>query len=233
LGQLDPPWHVRDPAALATLENELATAYPTLHVVSTAERVLIKGAFPVRDGTEVLDWYSVEIELAPDHPRTLPRVREVGGRIPWILDRHVLSDGSACVVLPDAYWLENPTGRVSIPEFLVGPVRDFFLGQSVVDLGYPWPQGEWAHGARGLVQHYTKTLGVESIDRICQILLATAKPLKGHLPCLCGSGRRYRDCHRAQVNLVRDRVPQSVVLWTIEVLLKHLEASRGTTPSPK
>ncbi len=214
------------------MENELASEYPTLRVVSTADRVLIKGAFPVRDGAEVLDWYAVEIELASDHPKSLPRVREVGARIPWLLDRHVLSDGTACVVLPDAYWLENPTGRVSIPGFLAGPVRDFFLGQSVVELGDPWPQGEWAHGAKGVVQHYTKMLEVNSIEQICRILLTTAKPLKGHLLCPCGGGRRYRDCHRAKVTVLRDRVPQHIVLRAIEILLNHLDSTRAKTSSP-
>lgn len=231
MGQLDPPWHVRDPEALAALENEVASEYPTLRVLSTAERVLIKGAYPVRNGAEVLDWYSVEIELGPDHPKALPRVREIGGRIPWNIDRHVLSDGSACVVLPDAYWLDNPTGEVSIRAFLAGPVRDFFLGQSLVALGDPWPQGEWGHGAKGIVQHYAKTLQVDSVDRVCRLLLATVKPLKGHLPCPCGSGQRYRKCHRNQLNLIRERVPKGRILRTLEILLKDMEASLAKVTS--
>ncbi len=96
--------------------TELAEAYPTLHVVVAGERVTLKGSYPVCDGAEVLDWYSVEVTLATNHPAALPTVREVGGRIPWLLDRHVRCDGSACVVLPDAArnlrWSTGPPRRM-------------------------------------------------------------------------------------------------------------------------
>jgi len=51
---------------------------------------------------QVLDRYSVELQLARNHPAGLPVVRETGGRIPRHIDRHLLAaDGTACVLLPD------------------------------------------------------------------------------------------------------------------------------------
>lgn len=231
MGAVNQPWHIRGPDALRALENELADAYPTLHVVVAGEDVTLKGSYPVRDGAEVLDWYSVEVTLAPNHPAALPKVQEVGGRIPWLLDRHVLPDGSACVVLPDAYWLSNAPGKVSVLEFLSGPMRDYYLGQSLVELGEPWPQGEWAHGTKGIVQHYSAFFGVGRVASICGLLLGATKLTKGHLPCPCGSGERYRNCHRARVQRVAERIPQAVLWRALELLALELRGSSATPPA--
>lgn len=68
----------------------------------------------------MLDRYSVELQLARNHPAGLPVVRETGGRIPRHLDRHVLSNGTACVLIPD-----GGTGRVR-----VGTVRSYAIATS-------------------------------------------------------------------------------------------------------
>jgi hypothetical protein len=221
MGGVKQPWHVRDPAALRTLEADLAREFPTLHVVVSGDLVVLKGAFEVRDGAEVLDWYSVEIELLPDHPKCLPVVRETGGRIPWVLDpHHVLPNGRACVVLPDAYWLENATGEVSLLEYLRGPLHQYFVGQCLVETGDPWPRGEWAHGPKGMFEHYASVFGTQDVWAVCRLMFAALKPMKGHLSCPCGSGHRYRRCHRDLVLRIRSRVPLGLVARALEFFLE-------------
>lgn len=223
MGRVNLPWHVRDPAALRVLEADLAREYPALHVVASADRVVVKGPFEVRDRGEVLDWFSVEIELLPDHPKCLPVVRETAGRIPWVLDpHHVLPDGSACVVLPDAYWLENATGEVSLLEYLRGPLHEYFVGQCLVELGEPWPRGEWAHGAKGMLEHYSSVFGTLDLRAVCRLLLAALKPMKGHLPCPCGSGQKFRRCHRDIVFRITARVPLGFVARALKAFVDAL-----------
>ncbi len=225
---MNQPWHVRDPAALRSLEADLAREYPTLHVVASGDRVVVKGAFEVRDGDEVLDWFSVEIELHPDHPKCLPVVRETGGRIPWVLDpNHVLPDGRACVVLPDAYWLENATGEVSLLEYLRGPLHQYFVGQCLVELGEPWPSGEWAHGAKGMFEHYSSVFRTQDLKTVSRLLFAALKPMKGHVACPCGSGQRFRRCHRDVVHRIRDRVPLGFVA---QALRAFIDANKIVNP---
>lgn len=224
-------WHVRDPAALRALEADLAREYPALHVVVSADRVVVKGPFEVCDHGEVLDWFSIEIELLPDHPRCLPMVRETAGRIPWVLDpHHILPDGRACVVLPGAYWLENATGEVSLLEYLRGPLHEYFVGQCLVELGEPWPRGEWAHGAKGMFEHYSSEFGTCDIRAVCRLMFAALKPMKGHLPCPCGSGHRYRRCHRDVVHRISSRVPLGFVTRALEYFLEagRKSASAGS-----
>ena len=62
-------------------------------------------AFAVMFEGQVLDRYSVELQLPRNHPAGLPVVRETGGRIPRDIDRHIITaDGTACVLLPDERW---------------------------------------------------------------------------------------------------------------------------------
>lgn len=139
------PWHERDPGALPRLEHLVTATYPTLHVVVADGVVHLLGTFPVRHGVVEIDRFAIDVVLSSDHPRDLPAIYETGGRIPRTADRHMNGDGSACVVLPDAYWLENETGQVDVVHLLAREVHNYFLGQAAVEAGDPWPFGEWPH----------------------------------------------------------------------------------------
>jgi len=136
-------------------------------------------------------------------------VRETGGRIPWIIDRHVLPDGSACVCLPADYFLRHP-GPFDLLAFLDGPVCGYFIGQALVEQGEPWPQGEWRHGNDGLNDWYREFLDGLSPRQLRAYLETLAvQELKGHLLCPCGSGRRLRSCHLPFLRLLRRAIPVS------------------------
>jgi hypothetical protein len=91
---------------LDRIRSELAVRFPSLHIFA-ADRV-IRGTLPIEhDGVE-LDRFLVEVELTRLEA-DLPIVREIGGRIPRLRDlRHINADGSACVCLPEDYFLKFP-----------------------------------------------------------------------------------------------------------------------------
>lgn len=189
------PWHRDDPTRFAKEKAEVEAEYPELHFRITGDMVFVYGTFPVRFEGQTLDRYSVEVALGRDHPKTLPIVREVGGRIPWIADRHVNTNGTACVLLPDERWTVWPD-ESTILDFLNGPLRNFFLGQSLVEQGKPWPFGQWDHGASGIREYYAELLGTDDVQVIRGYLeCLAAKKIKGHWSCPCGSGKRLRECH--------------------------------------
>jgi len=200
-------WHRRNPALFEKEKSEVEAHYPELHFQAVGEVVLVRGTFPIVSDREVLDRYSVEIALARDHPKSLPSVREVGGRIPWTSDRHInRSDGTACVLLPDERWKVWPPGSTFL-DFLNGPVHHFFLGQSLVEQGDPWPFGQWGHGAVGVREYYCELLGTQDTQVIRQYLeCLAAKKVKGHWSCPCRSGKRLRDCHMATVLNLREKI---------------------------
>lgn len=182
-----------------------------LDLFLTDSKAEIRGTFPVRDDAGgTLDEYSVSIELPPRYPDSLPIVRETAGRIPQTLNRHVLiTTGTCCVLLPDARWEEHPIGA-PFSEYLAGPLRNFFIGQSIVELGGDWPFGERAHGNDARLDYYRELFGTASDTVVRRFLEAVAWPhQKGRVNCPCGSGRRLRKCCSAKVYDLRTKLPRT------------------------
>jgi hypothetical protein len=179
----------------------------------------VRGTFPVRSlEGRVLDRYRVSIELLVDYPRSLPIVREIGGRIPWKVEFHVDFDGKACVLLPDDRWRCFPEGA-PFRQFLDGPVHDFFLGQSLVALGGDWPFGEWSHGADGVYEYYRELLQTDDARTVCRFLYVLGKlNLKLHWDCPCASGRKIARCCQARIRDLRRKTPPAVARSALERL---------------
>lgn len=179
------------------LRSELKNEHPSLHVITVDGGYVIRGAYAINHSGTELDRFIIEIDLRRDLISNLPLVREIGGRIPQTIDRHINPNGSCCVCLPEDYFLRHP-GRFEILEFLNGPIRSFFVGQALVERGGAWPHGELAHGHDGREQwlkDFFKSLTSQQLRAYLEIL-SVAK-IKGHLTCPCGSGKRLRTCHFA------------------------------------
>lgn len=178
--------------------------YPTLHIV---EDECIRGSLPIEEGGNELDRFSVEIDFSPLQQGLLPKVSETGGRIPCHEDRHInVKDGTACVCLPEDYFLRHP-GPFDPVTFLDGPVRDFFIGQALVARGDPWPHGEWKHGDNGRKDWLDEFLKKQSpVELRTYLELLAHKELKGHHLCPCGSHKKIRNCHLQFLKLLRTAI---------------------------
>ena len=120
------------------LQREVETKFPDLTVSFTGTRIYIRGAFPVVHEGKVLDRYQIEIEWS-DSDIEVPVLRETGGRIPWTADRHMSQGGIACLFVPEE-WLVRSREERTVIHYLEGPVRNYFLWQSLYERGEspPW-----------------------------------------------------------------------------------------------
>ena len=163
--------------------------------------------------------YQIEIDVPPDSLTGLPTVREVGGAVPRTAERHVSADGSLCVMLPDAYWLDRP-GGMSLVEFIDGPLRGYLAGQSLVAMGEVWPAGEWAHGIVGKVQFYARELGATSIGKLRRLLKLASRPeTPRRWDCPCGSKLQVGRCHGPKVDRIRSRIPPALLAGALDELI--------------
>jgi len=212
-------WQRENPGLYETERAEVQARFPGLHFLEEDNRVYVRGSFPVLFEGQALDHYSVELELARNHPAGLPIVRETGGRIPRHSDRHINADtGIACVLIPDERWRLWPSGS-SLLSFLTGPLHSFFLGQTMVEEGEPWPFGQWAHGAKGIFQFYRELLRTADLRvMIAYLDCLSAKKIKGHWPCDCKSGRKLRDCHINQVKMLRENIARKDAQVSLGIL---------------
>jgi hypothetical protein len=200
------PWHKANPALLAKIRADVEREYPDLRVFEADHMIYVEGAFSLICEGETVDRYEIKLRLPPDFPDSIPALQETAGRIPRKPCRHVNPNGDACPIVPEE-WLLRPD-HDSILSFLNGPVRNFFLGQSLVEQGEPWPFGERPHGFDGLFQAYGEMLGTTDRARIRSYLECLSKEtIKGHWGCPCGSGKRLRNCHLNEVRALRERIP--------------------------
>ena len=200
-------WHRDDPTLYEKEKAEVEAYFPELRFAVENDLVYVRGSFAVIFEGQVLDRYLVELQLARNHPTGLPTVRETGGRIPHYLDRHINTvDGTACVLIPDERWRLWPVGA-SLLKFLTGPLHSFFLAQTMIEEGEPWPYGQWAHGAKGVFQYYRELLMTSDLRVMTTYLdYLASKKVKGHWDCPCKSGKKLRHCHFGQIKDLRDKI---------------------------
>jgi len=212
------PWY-RSSRELSRVKAEVLSRHPALTFKEVDGRVIVYGVFEIREGKVLHDKLVIEVELARDSARGIPVVRETGGRIPRTADRHVnTEDGSLCVVLPDAYWYHHTRG-LTFADFLDGPLRAHLAGQLLVELGEPWPAGEWGHGINGILEFYFEVLRTKEPKPFVGLLGLLARPeVKGHWACPCGSGELLRKCHGPRILHLRARIPQKLAKRALDLL---------------
>lgn len=212
--------HQRSPGPLtseadrrAELLGEISDAlidHPHLRVTEGREfPILVEGQLLLESSLGPFDIYSIRIEMGKAFPIIPPLVIETEGRIPCDIDRHA-SSGLCLEVWP--VWLaSNPTPTFAM--VLEGPIRNFLLSQTIFERTGEWPFGERAHGDTGTIDAISELLGVEPPDfqQSAALILALCLWPNGHTSCRCGSGRRFRDCHRAQLEPLRTRLPKEVL----------------------
>lgn len=185
--------------------------FPDLQMVERDDQLVLTGVYPLIDNGRVVDRYHIEVLVPAGGPRDgIPVVKETAERIPWTPERHMNGDGSACLFVPEDFWYEHPQG-MDLLSFLKGPVLAFFVSQSLIERGEPWPYGARPHGNEGIVDFYAAFLGTSDPARIKACLkMIIDKKLKGHRHCPCGSGRPLRDCHVSVLQRLRSRIPRDV-----------------------
>lgn len=191
---------------LIDLERAVQEKQPDLRLVLQGDTPSFRGSFQLANDGVVFDRFLIKIAFQDGICRP-PRIEEIGGRLPKHRDRHVFEDGSICTEVPELTLLRG----YSLVSYLDGPVRNYFLGQILVEQGQKWPFGEWDHGKPGLLQAYGEVLGVKDEQQIRWFLDCLGhKKVKGHWSCPCRSGKRIRDCHMPAIRQLQDVVSPSI-----------------------
>lgn len=173
---------------------------------------LLEITVEIKDDVDaIFDLYVVQIEPTIKYPYAFPICREVSNLIRLSPEWHLNSDSSFCITVPQIAEQASFHG-ITVSTFLEKWLLPYLCAQSYRRKNGYYPGGEYAHGSLGIFQFYFQAVS-ESVDDVFLVLnwlLSGANPLGRTNECFCGSGRKYRHCHKKAIvnlkNLSRERL---------------------------
>jgi len=180
---------------------------PELTATLLPDRIAVSGIFVCVSDDGPFDRFEIEMEISSLFPKKEPRLFEVAGRIPRIIERHIFtSTGCCCLGLWEAWLLKTETANFE--SYLLGPVTSYFVSQYLFEMTGEWPFGEQGHSIEEIALTYSEALGLPpEADQRAYLRLLTLPLLTGNPLCPCGSGARVRNCHWGIIRQQRLRVP--------------------------
>lgn len=171
--------------------------YPGLSYTKTADGYEVTGLLffsASHNGVTIQDEYQLIIRVPLDYPKSLPMVFECGEKIPRDFE-HVSHDDTLCLGIP----MEIRKSMIE-DSSLIGFV-DRYLVSYLYSASYyrkygVYPYGERAHGVAGIYEYYFELFQTENRTLVHKLLLIIYQDkYRGHVPCVCGSEFKLRDCH--------------------------------------
>jgi hypothetical protein len=209
------------------VESDIKNAlsfYPDLKMESKEGALFLKGEIELLhpESKLFIDSFSVEIEFTADFPRRFPKVREVGGKIPHDLDRHVnVANGNILCLSPEPEEIIRCKNGITTKWFLDEVLNPRLGEEYLVNHGGKYLR-EYPHGYNGSWKFYMNEINSNDPAFILLFLEMTLRKgfPKGYKTCPCGSGKKFKNCHQSsyfKLSMLGDRY----LNWQIEKLKLH------------
>jgi len=199
----------------------LSNKYPGLSVTRENGVKIISGEFDLWASYKEVtlrDSYQIRIELQSSLVSDLPTVIETDGRIKKLAennnipinDLHTYDNNQICLCVKPSEATFFPKG-FSFQDFIELLVVPFFYAQKYFEEYKIWPWDSYSHGALGWFEWYNdqneltrkstecfiENLRNNHVWNVIEKELSKKGGVKGHHICLCGSKKRYRNCHNS------------------------------------
>ncbi len=183
--------------------DEIVSHYPGLKIVKNELEVFLSGEIDIYDEDNCfLDSYKVEIYPSANYPFKFPIVFEVASKIPKNVDWHIYEDkGNCCIkVMPEETIICSD--GITLKQFIEQQLKPYLFNQTFRrENGYFI--NERSHGIKGSIEYFGDVLATSDIKKIEYLLgyiLFKDEPNRV-ANCFCGSGKKYRKCHRESYKL--------------------------------
>jgi hypothetical protein len=193
------PWYRLYPERFAA-EQQIVSDHPsslTMRIDHERQRVLIEGKlrYPTPSGNEQV--VAIRIILAREHPYDPPIAEDVDTRFPQTADFHKIPDTDRLCIWfrPAARWSTTKSALDDYLSDVVLHVHRQLVYEANPSAGWPGP----AH-AHAITDAYLEILrDILGSQHVAESLAArwrSGQPLDAYEPCPCGSGKKWRWCHR-------------------------------------
>jgi len=190
--------------------DELLDKNPLLSMRFCDNTAIITGVYSIYERLEEYDmelyedFFDIEIRVEDDFPKSIPKVKELGHRVRSVSYEHINPDGTLCLEVDTKILIDlnkNPTLLYFSEEF----IKTYFISFLFFKRHGKFPFGERSHGEDGYLEFYSELFSITNKEAARKLLsLLFNGGLKGHVLCSCDSGRRYRNCHREQINILME-----------------------------
>lgn len=203
---------------LILFQNEatcIGDYFPTLiYAVEENGHPYVMGSIELADENgSIIDTYRIKMVPTEDYPYRFPFVYELDGRIPINIDWHIFPDGHCCIKAYTEEILICNQG-LTLAGFIQNEVVPYFFNQKHRELcGYFLK--ERSHDQTGNLQFLYeafKTTDKSVIRRCLAFILQRQEPNRVSL-CFCGSGDKYRRCHRDTYRLLCQLSDSDLIIY--------------------
>lgn len=189
-------------------EGLLAEKY---NLALNANPLCLTGTLPLlgQQG-ELIDAYEIQIVPTEAYPGEFPLVYETGGRLPPNIDWHIYPDGHFCIkAWPEEILICNQS--LTLLSFIEEQVIPYLFNQKHRE-EYGYFLNERSHGTAGNLEFFKDLFRTDKLSLISEYLDFIARKEKPNrvAQCFCGSGIKYRKCHREAYQLLSS-LPDDVI----------------------
>lgn len=175
----------------------------------------IFGSLKLTDERGIIeDTYQIEIKAVQDYPNSFPLVFETGGRIPRNVDWHIFEDkGNCCIASPPEEIIICNSG-LTLLSFIDNQVKNYFYSQIFRNQNGYFLK-ERSHGNKGWIEFFEETFMTDNIFNIEFGLnqIVEGKRINRVSICFCGSGKKYRKCHKKSYDTLSNLSLDNIILF--------------------
>lgn len=174
--------------------DKLLNNQPGLEKIDIGEEYIIQGKYIYSldyNGHVAQGEKNIEIKVHKDFPNSIPKFYVFD--YPEQID-HIYEDNEVCLATIGEliYFLnEHPSLLAFIEKF----VNAFIYTIDWFEIYKTYPFGDRKHGYRGLLDYYLNDLMLSKDQYRVMIRMILHNKYRGHHSCICGSGKRLRNCH--------------------------------------
>ncbi len=204
---------------------EVGKVYKSLSLIRGGGHPFLRGQLAIVDEEDTL-WhtYDVEIHHTENYPKSFPIVYETGGAIQRIADWHINSDGSCCLDNEFSQQIKCFKG-IKLIDFIRNELLPWLANQSYRRVTGNYVNGEQGHGDIGRIEFFMLELKAPNL-KVCvewMIELAKRQKLPRQATCFCGSGNKWRHCHKPIFEKLQP-ISSVALAWAIRRFLSFLNS---------
>ena len=206
--------------------QEVVRAYPGLTISKESNGDYLEGFIGINLQDNRDFQFRIKIEYENAFPKCFPVLFEIGGFIPREADWHVYpTKGNCCVCHPILEYLDCERG-ITVTSFITKHVKPYLAHQLYRKL-YGSYLREFDHGDEGSEQALREYINAPNDDILADVLryIIGIKRVEcaSKDKCFCGSGKRFKHCHKHIMEFLQKEHPDNNYKQAIIGMLKKIE----------